>query len=565
MNCIKRTISPCDGNVRKRPAQLVHALRLGLWLGCLSLALGWGQAWGAPTPDPSEAVFRPGFISQIRITIPPEGIKVLESYHQVWGQARPEREDVRATVEEGTQVYTNVAIHLKGSYTYQDLAQKPSLTLNFDKFASGQTFHGLDKIHLNNSVQDPTYLCEKLSRELFQAAGVPASRVGHAKVSLNGRSLGFYILVEGYNKRFVKRHFPSTRGNLYDGGSGGDITKALEADSGEDRTNRSDLQALVAACRERGASNRMAHLEKVLDVERFLSFAALESMLLHWDGYCLGPNNYRVFHDASQGRMVFLPHGLDQILGTGQNLQKGIPPKWDGLAARSLLSLPEARRRYLERVEQILTNHFTAEKLLAKVDQISERIRPTAAPGIIERLRYQAAVEGLKSRISHRIAEIRTQLTNREAPLAFGPEGVVRLRGWRFRETPNNPMMGEQAEEEGKRTLVVQAQGNWASGSWRKTVLLDAGSYDLHGLARVEGLPPGATNSGVVLRISGERDATNLVVATAWTPLHYQFELPGTNEVELVCEFRGPEGKGVFDLGSLRLRQMKTTLASPSK
>lgn len=565
MNCIKRTISPCDGNVRKRPAQLVHALRLGLWLGCLSLALGWGQVWGAPAPDPSETVFRPGFISQIRITIPPEGIKVLESYHQVWGQARPEREDVRATVEEGTQVYTNVAIHLKGSYTYQDLAQKPSLTLNFDKFASGQTFHGLDKIHLNNSVQDPTYLCEKLSRELFQAAGVPASRVGHAKVSLNGRSLGFYILVEGYNKRFVKRHFPSTRGNLYDGGSGGDITKALEADSGEDRTNRSDLQALVAACRERGASNRMAHLEKVLDVERFLSFAALESMLLHWDGYCLGPNNYRVFHDASQGRMVFLPHGLDQILGTGQNLQKGIPPKWDGLAARSLLSLPEARRRYLERVEQILTNHFTAEKLLAKVDQIAERIRPTAAPGIIERLRYQAAVEGLKSRISHRIAEIRTQLTNREAPLAFGPEGLVRLRGWRFRETPNNPMMGEQAEEEGKRTLVVQAQGNWASGSWRKTVLLDAGSYDLHGLARVEGLPPGATNSGVVLRISGERDATNLVVATAWTPLHYQFELPGTNEVELVCEFRGPEGKGVFDLGSLRLRQMKTTLASPSK
>ena len=557
MNCIMRTISPRDGNVPKHAFRLAPALRTGLTLGCLSLLLGWGQAGAATVPDPSEAVFRAGFISHLKITIPPEGIKVLENYHQVWGQPRPEREDVRATIEEGTQVYTNVAVHLKGSYTYQDLAHKPSLTLNFDKFASGQTFHGLDKIHLNNSVQDPTYLCEKISRELFQAAGVPAARVGHAKISLNGRSLGFYILVEGYNKRFVKRHFPSTRGNLYDGGSGGDITKALEADSGEDRTNRSDLLALVAACRERGASNRMAHLEKVLDVDRFLSFAALESMLLHWDGYCLGPNNYRVFHDASQGRMVFLPHGLDQILGTGQNVQKGIPPKWDGLAARALLSLPDARRRYLERVEQILTNHFTTEKLLTKVDQIAERIRPTAAPGIIERLRYQAAVEGLKSRISHRIAEIRTQLTNREAPLAFGPEGVVRLRGWRFRETPNNPMVGEQVEEEGKKTLVVQAQGNWASGSWRKTVLLDAGSYDLQGLARVDGLPLGATNSGVVLRISGERDATNLVVATAWTPLQYQFELPGPTEVEFVCEFRGAEGKGLFDLGSLRLRATK--------
>lgn len=76
----------------------------------------------------------------------------LRSYNQVWRQARPEQIDVRITVREGRKVYTNVALHLKGSYSFQPIDAKPSVTLNFDKFAVGQRFHGLTKIHLNNSV-----------------------------------------------------------------------------------------------------------------------------------------------------------------------------------------------------------------------------------------------------------------------------------------------------------------------------------------------------------------------------------------------------------------------------
>src|SRR5438309_1368614 len=38
---------------------------------------------------------------------------------------------------------TNLGIHLKGNYgTFQAFEKKPSLTLNFDKFVTGQKFHG---------------------------------------------------------------------------------------------------------------------------------------------------------------------------------------------------------------------------------------------------------------------------------------------------------------------------------------------------------------------------------------------------------------------------------------
>jgi hypothetical protein len=517
------------------------------------------HAPGATPPGSANGddLFTNGLVPHLQLEISPEGMEVLEKYRQTWGKPRPERIDVKAVVREGKTIYTNVAVHLKGSYTFQAIDEKPSLTLNFDKFAPGQRFHGLDKIHLNNSVQDPSYLCEKLAREMFLAAGVPAARIGHARASLNGRALGFYVLVEGYNKRFLKRHFNSTKGNLYDGGSGGDISKALEVDSGEEPENRADLAALLAATREPDPTRRLARLEQVLDVDRFLTFAALEVLLQHWDGYCLGPNNFRLFHDATSGKMVFLPHGLDQILGVGLSPPSTITPNWDGLVARALFTTPEGRRRYVERFGQVFTNQFRTDDLIAKVDELAKRNRPHAAPGIFAGFQYQSAVDNLKGRIVRREGHVREQLENPEKPLSVGPDGVLKLSGWQFRRANRGSINGRRTRDGERDTLEVRIDGGeWSSGSWRKLVLLEGGRYELTGLACTTGLPQGSTNSGVMLRVSGERDATGLVTNSNWTPVRYEFEMTGLINAELVCEFRGPEGKGSFDASSLKLRRL---------
>jgi hypothetical protein len=534
------------GSLRELIAPILF---IGAWVRMCAAA-------GAPAPASGEDLFTNGLVPHLQLEIPSEGMEVLEKYRQVWGKPRPERIDVRATVREGKAVYTNVAVHLKGSFTFQTVDEKPSLTLNFDKFAPGQRFHGLDKIHLNNSVQDPSYLAEKLAREMFLAAGVPAARIGHARVSLNDHALGFYVLVEGYNKRFVKRHFQSTKGNLYDGGSGGDISKTLEVDSGEERENRTDLDALLAAVREPNAARRFTRLEQILDLDRFLTFAALEVLLQHWDGYCLGPNNFRLFHDADRARMVFLPHGLDQILGVGLSPPTSITPNWNGLVARALFTTPEGRRRYLERFGHVFTNHFRTDDLIARVDALAKKNRPWAGSGLLGHFQYQSAVDGLKSRIVRREEQVLDQLENPEKPPAFDKDGMLRLAGWQFKRSSRSSINGRRARNDDRDCLEVRVTGgNWSSGSWRKLVLLDAGHYELSGLARVAGLPAGATNSGVILRVSGERDSSGLGTNAAWTRLSYEFELPGLVNAELICEFRGPEGNGVFDVSSLKLRR----------
>ncbi len=491
--------------------------------------------------------------ARIRIEISEEGMKELREYVQVWRQSRPERVDVRATVREGGKVYTNVAVHLKGSFSFQPIDGKPSFTLNFDKFAPGQKFHGHTKIHLNNSVQDPSALSEQFARELFRSVGVPAPRAAPALVTLNGRDLGLSVLIEGANKEWVKRHFASTKGNLYDGGSGGEITRALEADSGANRDDRTDLTNLVQAAREPDLKKRLARLTELLDVDEFITFAATVALIGHWDGYGIGGNNYRLFHDVARGKMIFIPSGLDQLFGISSSPNLSITPVFKGLVAKQLFAIPEARQRYLRRIESLSTNEFRTEELHARVDRLAAQAVAGLPINSGAREQIEEGAEELKSRISARARSVAQQLKAPTRPLQLTAPGELRLVNWSYK-SGTTPAMSGRLIQDGKQILRVTGRAPNSSGAWRSTVLLGTGRYEFTGLARTEGITvqPGETN-GVILRMSGERSAEGITISEEWKALRYEFEVQGVEDVELVCEFRGAQGMGSFDVNTMRL------------
>jgi len=504
---------------------------------------------------PAAAV--PADLWRIQIDITREDVEKLRAYAwNGWGGRRQERPEVSVTVREGATVHTNVALHLKGAAgSFRPFDDKPALTLNFSKHASGQRFHGYSKISLNNSVQDPSYLSEAISRELFEAAGVPVPRVDHASVLVNGRDLGLYVLAEGWGKPFLRRYFKNVSGNLYDGGFVQDITADLDTNSGDNESDHSDLNSLRDAALEPDPAKRSERLDRVLDLERFLSFIALEIMTCHWDGYALNRNNYRLFHDVDTGRMVFMPHGLDQMFGVFRSSpDSSIHPPMRGLVAEAVMSTPQGRARYLERVAKLRTEIFLEQKLTNRVYELSRRIRPTLAAYAADLAQeHDAHVAYLCQRIVERARSISEQLAAPQAPLEFDHRGVARLSDWEPHLTSRRRgvVQLDRTERDGRNVLQVTAGPGGGAGGWRARVLLEAGAYRFEGNVRTRGV--GAAG-GASLRISGPRDTRMYASDDAWSEISYRFEVTQPlAEVELICELRTGRGEAWFEQDSLRL------------
>ena len=134
---------------------------------------------------------------------------------------------VKAVVREGDRSFADVGVRLKGGATFQTIDKKPGLSLKFDEFVKDQELHGRSRILLNNGHQDPTCLSEAIGGEIFRAAGVPAAKVTFARVEINGRDLGLYVVAEAANKDFLSQYFKKAKGNLYEG-SNNDVSGQCE-------------------------------------------------------------------------------------------------------------------------------------------------------------------------------------------------------------------------------------------------------------------------------------------------------------------------------------------------
>ena len=478
---------------------------------------------------------------------------------------RDPRRNVRATVRVGDEVFEDVAIRCKGALgSFRSFDGRPALTLNMDKFIDKQNFRGLDKFHLNNSVQDPSYLCEAVCGELFLAAGVPAARAAHARVTLNGRDLGFYGLKEGFNKQFLARFFKNTKGNLYEGRLDREITEDLELNSGEgDVAKGADLKALAAAAKMDDSSERLEALRKVLDVDRFISLMALEVMTGHWDGYCMHLNNYRVYHNLDDGKIVFLPHGMDQMF---RDVNGALVPQFKGLVARAVIHTPEGPGLYRDRVAALLTNVFTAEKITNHIARMQARIQPALLAMNKDAAREQAgAARNLQNQILARIARLQ-RVVNDPLPeaLKFSADGYAKLPDWREDSTQGGATLDIVKLEGGAETLHILAPGGRPSGaSWRTRVILPPGRYVLSARAKTSGVKLLTNDNhrkgiGAGIRIAGTEEVrkNNLLGDTDWRNIEYEFTVAaGQEDVVLVAELHASSGEAWFERDSLKLRK----------
>ena len=249
---------------------------------------------------------------------------------------------------------------------------KTAFILNLDKYVDGQEHLGLEKLTMNNLVQDDSCIHETTGYALFREGGAPAPRVAYTDLSLNGEGRGLFLLVEAQdNSLFLDDWYGSDQGNLYEGEYGTDLrtehAEAFDQDNGDDES-RDDIRAAAALldqAEQAGGDEGYAMMRELIDMDEYLAFAATEIYLGHWDGYSPSMNNYKVHHHPDSGRWTFLPWGTDQLFEEQFEPYGGVMmelgPTWRGGRVHELCfaspacrgALHEAFLQVLERVERM--------------------------------------------------------------------------------------------------------------------------------------------------------------------------------------------------------------------
>jgi hypothetical protein len=367
-----------------------------------------GGAPDAPASDLSDALFDPERVLEVSISMAPADWDTLRyqtrKVTEVLGEGcldGPKASPYTyfpATVTVDGEPLPMSAVRKKGFLGSASIT-KPSLKVSFDEYVPGREYSGVEGLTLNNSQQDPSLLKTCLAFKLFRDAGLPASRCTFARVTVNGNYVGVYANVEAVGKRLLKRFFADETGNLYEGQISDfrpGWSATYEKKTNEANPDRSDLDAVTAALQAPDADLEAA-LGKVLDINEFMRFWAMEALIAAWDGYASNLNNHFVYGDPGSGKMAFLPWGPDMSFDASDffhppNRPQSVSAK--GAVAFRLYSIPAMRERYVEEMKALLKDVWKEDEILAEIDRVQALLSPHVGAGAPVFEGAGSAVEG---------------------------------------------------------------------------------------------------------------------------------------------------------------------------
>lgn len=143
---------------------------------------------------------------------------VMDNWDSFISTCESEEYSVCSAVIDG-EAFRNIGIRGKGNTSLSSVSamgsSRYSFKIEFDCYDSTKSYHGLDKLCLNNIIQDNTYMKDYLAYTLMSRAGAAAPLCSYAYITVNGSDWGLYLAVEGVEEAFLKRNYGTDYGELY--------------------------------------------------------------------------------------------------------------------------------------------------------------------------------------------------------------------------------------------------------------------------------------------------------------------------------------------------------------
>lgn len=305
-------------------------------------------------------------------------------------------EYVKGRVKYKDESYTDVGIRFKGNASFWGSHQtlKKPFKFDFDRFVAEQTFHGHKKLNFSNGLDDPSLMREKLGFDLFQKAGVPAPRAVYARLYLTVEGkyeqeyLGLYVMIEQVDKRFLKDRFGDGKGLLvkperlmdldYLGEDWKDYERDYVLKSKKKTSDTTRLLQLIKFLHHSDDEQFAQEVEAFLNVDSFLRFLAVNTLLVNMDSYLGVGHNYYLYHNSTTGQYEMLPWDLNLAFGTFRvgstqqimDLDIDQPSSGRKILIDRLLNIEKYKEQYHRHLKTFIESHFHPDTMSAEIDRL---------------------------------------------------------------------------------------------------------------------------------------------------------------------------------------------------
>ena len=276
-------------------------------------------------PEYSVRIFDDSYVHHIDIQID-DWDKFLEE--------APEEEYTECDVEIDGELFTSIGLRAKGNNSRRLVEEygldRYSLKIEFDHFQEGNTYYGLDKMSLDSSFQDNSYLKNYMTYDMMSFMGVPSPLCSYVRVTVNGEDWGLFLAVEEPEEAFARRNFGADYGMLYKPDyrsledANNDVALKYTTDNPEEYDNifrhakfdctESDQQRLIQALKVL-SEGQGTELESAVNVDEVLRYFTVQVFVVNLDSY-LGKTGHNYFLYEENGVISILPWDYNLAFAT---------------------------------------------------------------------------------------------------------------------------------------------------------------------------------------------------------------------------------------------------------
>jgi len=386
------------------------------------------------------------------------------------------------------------------------LYKKLSWSLKFNK-----KFLGRKAVKMRALANDSSLIREKLTTEIYKAAGVPVQEGTYARFFINGDCYGLYLMNDGLNGRWL--------GGYVHGNEKADVGVAYQMDSSHPNGPYADLRYIddnYTSYSDKGKYRLGEYEEKLLakegisgvwqpiidftkhyhewvnkysvdtsdnaidaliqffNVESMLRLLAVETLIFAIDNFWLVMSNADLYYNPERKNYQILPFDFDEVL-KGSKGSIFINPDgyvddclhwvnynenaFEHYFTNNLMSHPQIKNRYDIILAKISNEIFTLDQISGYVDAISRLIREDVEWNFNAVDNLSIPYEGIVKHFTLEDFEENIRAGNRTTPIEVNSSSYnlmdwIELRGDRCRaytstvDTSNNINISDNVEVE---------------------------------------------------------------------------------------------------------------------